>query len=230
MLRSPITNTPLESSQLLPSPQVRNLISSLISIGTITGELADTWSQKQKDREEADLLLKQANEDDDKDAMYKLYYLYKNGSNSFVRQDYHKAYESLQRANLAGSVKATALWGEVLCTSQLGSVEELNAELGVRKDQMTGMLLIMHAAQKGSDRAAYLLGRAIAEGMYGMTEDLTEANRSLEISLSHSECDYRHMHESMLKQARELLNKVSGELVRILAEGPMNASDDEGDY
>jgi len=199
VLRSPITNNPMGSAQLLPSPQIKNLIGTLIANGTITGELADSWKEKEEDQKQANLLLQEARDHGDADAMYEIYRRCKSGSDPFFRQDFDVAYHWLQRAHRAGSVKATAVWGMILCTGQMGDDEEF-----IPHNKVTGMVLTTLAAQQGSDLAAFRLGRAYALGMYGMMVDVPEAIGWLEVSLS-MKCRHSHISEAIREQARELL-------------------------
>lgn len=192
--RSPITNESMEPL-LLPSPQIKSLIETLIANGSITGEMASSYKQKKQAKVHVDRLLNKAR-NGDADAMYDAYVNYKSGCNHF-KKDNREAYRFLKNAYAAGNVEATAVLGLCFCT---GKVENFV----VPKNETKGMVLIALAAQAGSDYAAYLLGTHFASGKYGLPVDVEEAIHWLEVSLNR-DCPHQHMTEHYSRKANSVL-------------------------
>ncbi|CAB9525553.1 Sel1 domain protein repeat-containing protein [Seminavis robusta] len=161
---SPVTNEPM-ARQLVDAPQHRFLVELLIKMGIISGELLDSWKIKEKEKEEMDALLKLAS-GGDKHAMSTAGTNYRFGREGF-RKDLKLAYVWFHKAHVAGSVRATANLGDLLC----------KGKGGVKANHQLGMMYIAMAAGQGSKYAAYKLADAFSYGKYGTPVDKEAALR-----------------------------------------------------
>ncbi|CAB9508797.1 SAM and U-box domain-containing protein 1 [Seminavis robusta] len=177
--RSPHTNEPI-GNRLLPAPQIKSLIETLIQAGVIDGALADAWNEKDRafrvNRNKDDLIRKAGS--GNRTAMLNLARNYRIGLGGFDK-DENLAYHLYETARDAGSVKATARVGICFCTGK-----------GVSKATRRGVYFLTKAAFKGSDLASYELGMALADGKYGLYADEKEAIEWLQKASG----DCRHMH------------------------------------
>lgn len=189
-LRSPVTNERM-GPKLLPAPQTKSLIETLIEHGSIKGDLLEAWKAREAQKKAAGDLLKKA-EGGNASAMYKVYENSLHGT-EFFRRDVGLAYKWLEKAYAAGSFKATADKG----------LAHINGTV-LRRNTMEGMVLIARAAESGSDFAAYYLGHAYAEGGNGLSVNKTEAVFWLRKALS-GDCSYRHASDYVLEKANAVL-------------------------
>jgi TPR repeat protein len=157
--------------RLLPAVQQKNLIQSMIETKVITGELADSWNKRAAEKKEMDDLIKRA-ESGDGNAMAKLGYNYMKGKNGF-KKDPKMAYTWNKKAHESGMFYGTVLMGWALLYGQ-----------GVTRCEKEGIMFMTMAAAQGSDYASFELGRALADGLYGLPVNKAEAIKWLQKSLS----------------------------------------------
>jgi len=198
VLKSPITNEPM-GPRLFDSPQIKSLIETLVENRSITGDLADAWKKKEKEKKGADELLKKA-QDGDAASMHLVYVYSSEGTRGF-KKDCKLASQWLKKAHAAGSVKATAALGN---WSILGWHD-------VPKNIADGLVLTTMAAKDGSDLAAFRLGRAMAEGKHGLSVNKAEAIVWLQKSLDKNKCHFHHLAESAREKARTLLEELTAD-------------------
>jgi U-box domain/Sel1 repeat len=173
-LKSPITNKELlllMDSRLLPAPQIKYLIGTLVEIGVIGGYLASKWNEKVKEQKRVEDLLKKA-QGGDAEAMYRVGISYLTGTCGF-EEDEKLAVKWFTKSHEAGYVQGTAALGYYLCNGH-----------GVAKCHSTGIAYLGIAAAQGSKYAAYVLGIAWADGKYGMNVNKFEAIYWLEKATS----------------------------------------------
>ena len=130
-------------------------------------------------------------------AMQHVAWFYETGEKAFIGKDMAKAFMWQERAHNAFDFHATAKVGELLLIG-----------VGVPQDITRGAMLLGMAAAKGSDFAAFVLGKMLADGTFGFEVDLKEARRWLETSLS-SDCPMKHMTSDCKKRAQEYLDRVA---------------------
>jgi U-box domain/Sel1 repeat len=190
-VRSPMTNVEM-GNRLVPAPQIKNIIGRLVENGMVDGDLASKWNEKVDEQKAMMDLLKMA-EGGDADAMYRVAVCHISGTDGF-KQDDMVANAWCKKAHHAGSIKGTALLGS-MC-------------VGVAEHQADGMMYLGIAAAQGSNYAAYFLGRAKADGYFGVSVNKEEAIYWLEKAVG--DCPFDHlMHENNIYQkdaARALLN------------------------
>jgi hypothetical protein len=191
-LRSPITKEPM-GNILLPAPEYKALIESIIETGVIEADLVSKWNDVAKEKKAAKDLIEQAN-GGDTGAMEKVGINYELGSNGFQR-DCKQAYYWYKKAHTLGHAPATANLGACLCDG-----------VGVKKDSKLGLMYLSMAASDGSDYAAFVLGMSFAHGTYGTVKDKQEARSWLQKCLG--TCDYHQMTNEMKTKARLELNRI----------------------
>lgn len=162
-VKSPMTNEPM-GRNLLPALQTKNLIETLIESGVITGEIAEKWKQKAREKEVMDELIQRA-QSGDKSAMYQVGYNYFFGEYGFP-QDYTKAHGWFQLGHEAGSIRATACLGRMLLEGR-----------GVEVNHTLGLLYTSLAAAEGCDASCFIIGMAFANGSFGVPKNQREAER-----------------------------------------------------
>jgi U-box domain len=187
-VRSPMTNVKM-GKRLVPAPQIKNIIGSLVENGMIGVDLASKWNEKVEEQKAMADLLKMA-KGGDADAMYRVAVGHCAASHGF-KLDLNAAMSWCRKAHHAGSIKGTAL---------LGSMCAVDA-----KYQAEGTMYLGIAAAQGSNYAAYFLGLARAEGWYGLSANKDEAIYWLEKALG--DCSLDHlMSEHMKDYTRAQLN------------------------
>ncbi|CAB9516582.1 Sel1 domain protein repeat-containing protein [Seminavis robusta] len=186
LLRSPMTNEKM-GTRLLPAPQHRSLIETLIETGAIEGDLVIKWEQAAKDKKAAEELLRKAN-DGDPQAMEQAAINYELGEASFPL-DWKQAFRWYKEAHLLGHVPARANLGACLCDG-----------VGVNKNAKLGLVYLSMAATEGSDYAAYIMGMCFSNGKYGLSKDRQESIFWLNKCLS--PCDHEHMTDAMKTEAQ----------------------------
>ena len=192
-LKSPYTNERMGTT-LLPSPQIKSLIQNSVENGFITGELANKWKEKVEEQKSKEELLKEAERGNER-AMFRVGDHYDEGEHGFPK-DKKLAYYWYEKAHYAGNVKGTALIGACL---GIGS--------GVPKCHKTGIMYLAMAAEKGSNYAAYCLGRALAEENYGLAINPVEAIYYLQ-KVVDPNCPIHHLEDADIEVAQELLEKL----------------------
>lgn len=206
-LRSPVTNNPM-GPKLLPSPQFKNLIETLIAQRSIEGDLRDAWKLKAQQKTNMGCMLQQANSGDAA-AAHAVYRHYKHGKHGFP-QDYARALHWLKVAHRAGNFKATATLGATFVDGKIGTYP-------VPRNAVEGMAFLSLAAHHGSDLAAQALGSCFTHGRYGLTVDTTVATYWLEKCLDGSSCRLKHLSttgkaraQADLEQCRRIAGRAAG--------------------
>lgn len=214
-LKSPMTNACI-GPRLFASPQIKNLIGSLIENRSITGELVDTWKKKEQEKKDSERLLKEA-QDGDAVSMYAVYEGCKYGMDGF-KKDLKLALHWVKKAHAAGFVEATSSLGFILVRGRLG-------DLKVKKDQSKGLVLMTTAAMNGSDCAAYRLGSAFFHGKYDLSVDKASAVFWLEKALCDT-CLFPLLKETTRASAQEKLEELNSRFDES-SEDDEDSSDDE---
>ena len=80
--------------------------------------------------------------------------------------------------------------------------------LGVTESYSEGLVYLTLAAERGSNLAAYKLGRAKAEGSYGLAVNKKEAIYWLEKCLSPLSCSTKHLSAVATDKARQKLQEL----------------------
>ena len=189
---SPMTNTVI-GTQLTPAPQIRNRIEALVESGAIEGEIAETWKRKLAAEKRVRKLLAKA-EGGDGEAMYRLGVRYKLGINGLAKDDL-QARAWFKRSAAARYPRGIACFGECLLMG-----------LGGPKNIQQGLLHVTAAAELGSDRGAFLLGRASLRGRYGRPKDRDRARFWL-IEVVCGECEFKHLTQHDIAQAAKMLGE-----------------------
>lgn len=160
-IRSPMTNEPI-GRRLLASPQIKELIETLIQSGAIVGDLQKAWEEKVVEKKNAEDLLNRAllkrAEGGDAMAMYKVSIEYREGEDGFEKNG-EKSYKWIVKAHAAKLPAATASLSVNLINGRRGDYE-------ITQDKSRGLLLLGIAAAQGSDYAALQMGLAFAHGQY----------------------------------------------------------------
>lgn len=189
-VKSPMTSEMMHRT-LLPASQHRNIIEASIESGVIKGYLATKWNQKVEEKEAMETLIKKAKEGD-AESMFLLGLNYSFGEDGF-EEDQKRAFEWYEKANVAGHCTATAKVGEHLVRG-----------LGTDIDPTMGGFCLGFAAGKGSCFAAYLLGKASANGDFGFKKNVQKAKPFLEMATSSDASN--DLGESDFKIAQQLLD------------------------
>ena len=190
-LLSPMSNEPM-GPRLLPSVQIKNLIATLITNRSITGDLAEAWKRKNAEKESAERWLTAA-QNGDADAMFKVYKGSRHGQNGF-KQNLGLALNWLQAAYNAGSKEAIGDWGLALLRGCLETIH-------ISPSPQHGLVLTALAATRGNCDCAFVLGKAYARGHFGLRVDNIQANIWLQNALD-NDCDMHPMPENKSQKAR----------------------------
>ncbi|CAB9517637.1 unknown protein [Seminavis robusta] len=185
-IKSYITNEPM-GTELVDVPRNKSLIESLIDRKVIQGPELVAWNKKVEQVKEKDKLLQRANGGDGQ-AMYSA------GINGFEK-NLQLAYAWYKKSHEAGNVKGTACLGQCLVRG-----------LGVTNKVAPGMHCLTHAANNGSDYAAYTLGKAFAKGYFGLPVNKKEAMFWLAKSVG--VCTHSHMSGSFKVVAQKELDEL----------------------
>jgi len=162
VLRSPVTNQPLTSTELIPAHQARSAIERLIETGAVGDDLADRWVRHQRDQHDAQVVRRRA-EGGDVASMRLLAGLYHHGQRG-VERDVAESARWFRRAAEGGDACAMVMLG---LFHVVGEVVEKNVTHGVSQ--------VSVAAGMGSDFAALYLSKWYATGEHGLPKDLTKA-------------------------------------------------------
>lgn len=144
--------------QLIPAPQVKNMIRAMVTSGALAGDKVEAWKEKLAEEEVV------ANaESGDPEAMFTLARWYKLGEKGLAR-DGVKAFEWYSRSHEAGHAGGTGGLGECYIEG-----------VGVPESKSLGGMFFGIAALGGSQLACYNLGFCLASGSYGFPRDATLA-------------------------------------------------------
>jgi U-box domain/Sel1 repeat len=190
--KSPLTNQTMDK-RLLPAPQIKSLIETLVENGVIGGDLASKWNEKVKEQKRVEALLKKA-QGGDAEAMYRVGISYLTGTCGF-EEDEKLAVKWFTKSHEAGYVQGTAALGYYMCNGY-----------GVAKCHSTGIAYIGIAAGQGSDLAAFVMGMALADGKFGLKVNKNEAIYWLEKAAGESAND--HLTEDCKDEAKQKLNEL----------------------
>ena len=180
------------STELIPAPQIRNTIEALVKSGAIDGlEVATAWKQKLADETKVKELLAKT-EGGDGDAMYVLGVWYEYGKNGLAI-DKAQARAWYERSAAAGDIRGIAAIGECVLHGIGGST-----------DTSLGLVVITEAATKGSDYAAWVLGKAFFKGTSGLSKDPARARYWLK-KIADGECAHKHLNNKAKATAAEWL-------------------------
>jgi TPR repeat protein len=196
---SPITRDAI-GDKLIALVHVKSLIESSIRDDLIPDVLANNWKEKESERNEFDELVRKA-EGGDTDAMYnvgKIYYFGKNG----VGKDGKAAFEWYKRASDKRNTRAMGFFGSTL----LDGAEEFDVE----KNVTSAILLLVMAAEGGSDIACIELGCVLADGIDGLPEDPPKAIYFLTKGLS-GKCKWCHASPEFKGKGRVKLMRLKEE-------------------
>lgn len=161
--KSPKTNEPMDR-KLLPAPHIRSMIERMVKSGALTGDKAEAWQARLAEEEEVRELRADA-EGGSATAMFNLALLYRTGG-SGLKQDDEAAFRWFMRGADGGDTEALAAVADCYLDG-----------LGVDESIGPGMSYLTQAAMCGSELACRLLGRAMAEGEYGMPENPKQATK-----------------------------------------------------
>ena len=141
-------------TELLPAVQVRNTIEALVKSGAIEGEIAEAWTKKLETEKEVKEMLALA-EGGDAYTMWRLGVRHRVGGWGLEKDDV-QARAWYERSAAAGDTRGIAAFGECLLHGVGGST-----------DTSLGLVLVTEAAAKGSDFAAWILGKKFCLGESG---------------------------------------------------------------
>ncbi|CAB9519360.1 Sel1 domain protein repeat-containing protein [Seminavis robusta] len=191
-IKSPVTNEPI-GAKLLPAPQIKSLIETLIENEAFLSDVAEAWNKKVQETKVKEELLQKAN-DGDCEAMQAVASNYRSGSDSFEKDD-SLAYQWYKKSHEAGNVRGTAGLGLALVQGK-----------GVQHCCSMGMVYLTLAATAGSESAAHCMGTIFARGYYGMPVNEKEAIVWLRKSLG--DCAYPNMDNSVKGETQRLLDEL----------------------
>jgi hypothetical protein len=162
-VKSPVTNEPM-GKRLLPAVQLRNTLKRLVQSGAISGARADAWKKAMAEEAEVAALRVEA-EGGDAVAMKNLGFAYRDGKRG-LGEDLTQAFMWFKRA---------ADLKDVDCLTACG-IAYLNGD-GVKRSDARTYTMLGAAATMGSELACGILGRANAEGCWGLDNNPLEATR-----------------------------------------------------
>ena len=193
---SPMTNVVI-GTELIPAPQIRDKIEALVKSGAIDGEVATEWTKKLKREKIIEMkLMKQIRakaESGDAEAMYRLGLCYGVGIKGLAK-DNVQARAWYERSAAAGDPRGLAQFGQYLL-----------AGVGGPQCIGRGLVNVREAAELGSDRGAFILGRAFLHGRYG-PKDLYRAQFWL-TEVVCGECEFKHLSNADRAQAAEMFRE-----------------------
>ena len=181
-------------TKLLPAPQARNMIETLVKSGAIEGEIAEAWTKKLETEKKVKELLAKA-EGGDGNAMYNLGLWYEGGSNGLPK-DVVQARSWYERSAAAHDPMGMARFGEFLLAGHSGPVE-----------MPLGLVIVTEAATLGSDLAAIRLGESFLRGDDGLPKDLARARYWLK-KVVDGECEIKHVDDAAKAYAAKLLEEL----------------------
>ena len=181
-------------TKLLPAPQARNMIETLVKSGAIEGERAEAWTRKLETEKKVKELRAKA-EGGDGNAMYNLGLWYEGGSNGLPK-DVVQARSWYERSAAAHDPMGMARFGEFLLAGHSGPVE-----------MPLGLVIVTEAATLGSDLAAIRLGESFLRGDDGLPKDLARARYWLK-KVVEGECEIKHVDDAAKAYAAKLLEEL----------------------
>jgi U-box domain/Sel1 repeat len=191
-IKSPMTNL-LMGKKLIPALTIKNLIETSMENGDIEGDLANKWNERAQQKALVARVLKQA-EQGDVAAMEDAGCSYEMGNDGF-EQNEEKAFFWYDKARAQGSIRGMTEVAFMLLTGK-----------GVAKDEKQGLVYLCLAAHKGSDWAAYHLGKSLANGQYDLKADRDEAVYWLQKCLF--PCSLEYMTREGKDKARDTLKEL----------------------
>ena len=162
-VKSPVTNEPM-GKRLLPAVQLRNTLKRLVESGAISGSKADAWKKAMAEEAEVAALRAKA-EGGDASAMTELGHAYRDGERG-LRKDMAQAFKWFKRAADLKDANGLSNCGVYYLYGR-----------GVERSERRGLIMVSVAAALGSEHACALLGRANAEGRFGLDKNPQEATR-----------------------------------------------------
>ena len=186
-------------TKLLPAPQARNMIETLVKSGAIEGEIAEAWTKKLETEKKVKELRAKA-EGGDGNAMYNLGLWYEGGSNGLPKDDV-QARAWHERSAAARDPMGMARFGEFLLAGHGGPVE-----------RPLGLVIVTEAATLGSDLAAIRLGESFLRGDDGLPKDPARARYWLK-KAADSECEISQIADAGKAHVAKLLEELDAEQV-----------------
>ena len=122
-----------------------------------------------------------------------------NGLEGF-KEDKGEAYKWHKQASDLRFPKAMARVGQCL----------LNGSAGAMTNAIEGIVLLALAAERGSDKACFLLGDTYYHGRHGIGKNEVEAKHLLQKALAKDECEYNHLEDEEANEARAMLDEMEG--------------------
>mmetsp|Transcript_24547 Transcript_24547/g.36375 ORF Transcript_24547/g.36375 Transcript_24547/m.36375 type:complete len:266 (+) Transcript_24547:105-902(+) len=180
-------------TSIFAAPHIKNHIERLISKDVITGDLANKWKERAKEKKYADDLIKDA-ENGNKIAMYNLGTRYYTGEQGF-KKDRKEAYKWFKKANAAGCVEGMAMEGVCLLYGH-----------GVKKNTAKAMLYLGMAEGQGSNYAAFKLGEYFVKEGNDLTDKVL-ARKMLE-KVVNGNYTHKHLNAIGKKTAKAVLDKL----------------------
>ena len=162
-VKSPVTNEPM-GKRLFPAVQQRNTLKRLVESGAISGSKADAWKTAMAEEAEVAALRVEA-EGGDAKAMSDLGFAYCDGSLG-LKKDATQAFMWFKRAADLKDENALAACGLAYLFGT-----------GVERSNVRGIAMLGMGAVLGSEHACVLLGRANAQGCWGLDKNPQEATR-----------------------------------------------------
>ena len=160
--KSPHTNEPM-GKKLLPATQVKNLISSMVRSGAISGEKAGAWTKKLEGEKVVEATRLRA-EAGDSDAMVDISMWYRDGDHGLEKSAVER-YKWAKRAADLDNAEAINDVGFCLYYGQ-----------GIEANRALANVLCAQAATMGVDHACYLLALRYVKGNEtGLPKDLERA-------------------------------------------------------
>ena len=196
---SPVTKEVFPSHILYPSGHFLDTIKHLVETGVIGSELADPWKVRLAEHKEMIAKTKSNAENGDVEAMYCLGEWHWNGMEGF-QEHRGEAYKWYKKASDLRFPMAMARVGQCLLS--------VNRSNGTAASTAEGIVLLALAAERGSDKACFLLGDTYYYGRHGIEKNEKEAKHLLEKALAEDKCEYNHLEDEEAENARELLDEM----------------------
>lgn len=193
-LVSPVTKSKM-GANLFPVIQIKNHIETLVESGMIVGQAAEDWKERATEKKKRDDLVKRA-EQGEEVAVEEVAHYYYHGTYGFPK-NLKLAFKWVEKGQKLQSVHCTALKGRMLVAGE-----------GVNRDVAKGMMYLGWAEAFGSDLAAYMLGKLLHRGLYGVSADKVEAKALFERALS-EDCPERNLSEPARVEVRKMLDEIN---------------------
>lgn len=200
-----MTNEPMDT-RLIPSPQIKQLIESMIENGSIAGELKEGWEEKKKEVAIVDDLLRRAETGDDAEAMYKIALGYANAKeyecyDFGLESDLSRSWSLMVAAQKKHYPPAIALVG-------MAQTHGSFAGRDIGRESAEGGMHLGLAAGLGSKFAMLMLGNLYGGDGYNEFPQCTEkAIKWLRQGLE-NDCAYNDAPEAAILDSRKLLDEL----------------------